>query len=76
MPELKKASLWQVVKAVFWSFAKKKKKSDLEKDAEMIQPSQVVIGGLIGGLVFVVSILLLVKWVTSSLIKINSGGMI
>lgn len=65
MPELKKASLWQVVKAVFWSFAGIRKKSDLEKDAEMIQPSQVVIGGLIGGLVFVVSILLLVKWVTS-----------
>ena len=65
MPELKKASLWQVVKAVFWSFAGIRKKSDLEKDAEMIQPSQVVIGGVIGGLVFVVSILLLVKWVTS-----------
>ena len=65
MPELKKASLWQVVKAVFWSFAGIRKKSDLEKDAEMIQPSQVVIGGLIGGLFFVVSILLLVKWVTS-----------
>lgn len=65
MPELKKASLWQVIKAVFWSFAGIRKKSDLEKDAEMIQPSQVVIGGLIGGLVFVVSILLLVKWVTS-----------
>lgn len=65
MPELKKASLWQVIKAVFWSFAGIRKKSDLEKDAEMIQPSQVVIGGLIGGLVFVVSVLLLVKWVTS-----------
>jgi len=65
MQKSEKASLWQVIKAVFWSFAGIRKKSDLEKDAEMIQPSQVVIGGLIGGLFFVVSILLLVKWVTS-----------
>ena len=65
MQKSEKASLWQVIKAVFWSFVGIRKKSDLEKDAEMIQPSQVVIGGLIGGLVFVVSILLLVKWVTS-----------
>ena len=50
---------------MFWSFAGVRKKSDLEKDAEMIQPYQVVIGGLIGGLVFVVSILLVVKWITS-----------
>ncbi|MBK7353181.1 MAG: DUF2970 domain-containing protein [Nitrosomonas sp.] len=63
--EKEKASLWQVAKAVFWSFAGVRKKSDLEKDAEMIQPYQVVIGGLIGGLVFVVSILLVVKWITS-----------
>ncbi|HMV11748.1 MAG: DUF2970 domain-containing protein [Nitrosomonas sp.] len=65
MQKSEKASLWQVVKAVFWSFVGIRKKSDLEKDAEMIQPSQVVIGGLIGGLFFVVSILLVVKWVTS-----------
>ena len=65
MQKSEKASLWQVIKAVFWSFVGIRKKSDLEKDAEMIQPSQVVIGGLIGGMVFVVSILLLVKWVTS-----------
>ncbi len=65
MQKSEKASLWQVIKAVFWSFVGIRKKSDLEKDAEMIQPSQVVIGGLIGGLFFVVSILLLVKWVTS-----------
>lgn len=65
MQKSEKASLWQVIKAVFWSFVGIRKKSDLEKDAEMIQPSQVVIGGLIGGLFFVVSILLVVKWVTS-----------
>lgn len=65
MQKSEKASLWQVIKAVFWSFVGIRKKSDLEKDAEMIRPSQVVIGGLIGGLFFVVSILLVVKWITS-----------
>lgn len=30
--EKEKASLWQVAKAVFWSFAGVRKKSDLEKE--------------------------------------------
>lgn len=60
-----KASTWQVVKAVFWSFLGIRKKSDLERDAKMIKPFQVIIGGLIGGVIFVLSILLLVKLVTN-----------
>lgn len=60
-----KASAWQVAKAVFWSFLGIRKKSDLDQDAKTISPLQVVIGGLIGGAIFVLSILLLVKFITS-----------
>ncbi len=60
-----KASLGQVAKAVFWSFLGIRKKSDLDRDAKMIRPYQLIIGGLIGGVIFVLSILLLVKLVTN-----------
>ena len=62
---IEKASIWQVAKAVFWAFLGIRKKSDLDHDAERITPLQVVIGGLIGATIFVVSILMLVKLITS-----------
>ncbi|GJL73303.1 MAG: hypothetical protein NMNS01_25020 [Nitrosomonas sp.] len=61
----KRASVLQVAKAVMWSFMGIRKKSDLENDAEMITPVQVVIGGIIGGLIFVISLMLLVRLVVS-----------
>ncbi|CAE6516168.1 Protein of unknown function (DUF2970) [Nitrosomonas nitrosa] len=59
-----KASTWQVAKAVFWSFLGIRKKSDLDQDAKMIRPHQIIIGGLIGGAIFVLTILLVVRLVT------------
>lgn len=55
----------QIAKAVMWSFFGIRRKSDLEFDAENLKPVQVIIGGLIGGALFVVSILLLVKLVVN-----------
>ncbi|SDY58056.1 DUF2970 domain-containing protein [Nitrosomonas sp. Nm33] len=60
-----KAPAWQVAKAIFWSFLGIRKKSDLDRDAEMIKPYQLIIGGIIGGVIFVLSILTLVKLITS-----------
>lgn len=59
------ASVWQVAKAVMFAFAGIRKKSDLENDAATLKPAQVVIGGIIGGLLFVISVWLLVKLVLS-----------
>jgi len=42
-----------------------RKKSDLENDAATLKPAQVIIGGIIGGLLFVIGVLLLVKLVLS-----------
>ncbi len=56
-------SAWQIAKAVMAAFMGIRTKSDLENDAASLKPVHVVIGGVIGGLVFVIGVLLLVQLV-------------
>ena len=58
-------SVWQIAKAVISAFMGIRKKSDLENDAATLKPAQVIIGGIIGGLLFVIGVLLLVQLVLS-----------
>jgi hypothetical protein len=46
--------------AVFWSFFGVRKRRDYDADAQNLTPAQIIIAGLIGGLVFVLTMLLLV----------------
>lgn len=46
--------------AVFWSFFGVRKRRDYDADASNLTPGQVIVAGLIGGLVFVLTILLVV----------------
>jgi hypothetical protein len=46
--------------AVFWSFFGVRKRRDYDADAQDLSPAQVVIAGLIGGVMFVLTLLLLV----------------
>ena len=46
--------------AVFWSFFGVRKRRDYDADAQDLTPAQIVIAGLIGGVVFVLTILLVV----------------
>ena len=50
----------KAVLAVFWSFFGVRKRRDYDADAQSLTPVQVVIAGLIGGAVFVLTLLLLV----------------
>ena len=50
----------KVVLAVFWSFFGVRKRRDYDADAQILTPAQVVIAGLIGGAVFVSTMLLVV----------------
>lgn len=50
----------KAVLAVFWSFFGVRKRRDYDADAQSLTPAQIVIAGLIGGLVFVLTLLLLV----------------
>jgi len=57
--------LWQIAKAVMFAFAGIRKKSDLENDAATLKPAQVIIGGIIGAILFVLGIMLVVRLVVS-----------
>jgi hypothetical protein len=60
-----KATPLQAAKAVFWSFLGIRKRAGYEKDAVSLTLPQVVIAGIIGALVFVLSLVMLVHFITS-----------
>jgi hypothetical protein len=60
-----KAGAVQVAKAVFWAFFGVRKNTDHAADVESLTLKQIVIGGIIGAALFVGSLLLLVKFMTS-----------
>lgn len=64
----KKASPLQVAKAVFWSFFGIRKRRDYETDSVELKPHQVIVAGLIGAAVLVVSLILLVHFVIGKLV--------
>ena len=55
-----KASFFQVMKAVLWSMLGVRQQKGYENDAAKITLKQAVIAGIIGGFVFVATILTLV----------------
>ena len=57
----RKASFGATMKAVFWSFFGIRKKSDYDKDAQQLNPVHVIIAGVIGALIFIATLLLIVK---------------
>jgi len=70
MDELKKASqrkasFGATMKAVFWSFFGVRKRRDYESDAQQLNPVHVIIAGIIGAVIFVVTLLLIVKSVVA-----------
>jgi len=60
----KKASVWQVANAVFWSFLGVRKSRDHDRDAVSITPLQVVVAGIIGAALFVFCLIIIVRMVT------------
>ncbi len=57
----KKAGFGATMKAVFWSFFGVRKRKDYEHDAANLNPVHVIIGGLIGVVIFIVTLLLVVR---------------
>jgi hypothetical protein len=53
------------MRAVFWSFFGVRKGQDYERDAANLNPVYVIIGGLIGALVFIGILLLVVRMVVA-----------
>jgi hypothetical protein len=54
----------QVAKAVFWSFLGIRKRAAHESDAVTLKPAQVIVAGIIGAIVLVLSLVGLVAFIT------------
>ena len=62
----RKASLRQTMSAVAWSFFGVRRGRDHEEDMAKLNPVHVVIAGVLGAAVFVLMLVLLVRWVIGS----------
>lgn len=63
-PQPRKAGPLQVAKAVFWSFLGIRKRAAHENDAVTITPVQAIVAGVIGAVIFVLSLVFLVSLIT------------
>jgi hypothetical protein len=62
----RKASLLQTISAVAWSFFGVRRGKDHENDMARLNPVHVLIAGVLGAALFVLMLVLLVRWVISS----------
>ncbi len=62
----RKGSFGQTLKAVFWAFFGVRKSRHHQEDVNQLNPLHVVVAGVMGALVFVLALVLLVRWVLSS----------
>jgi Protein of unknown function (DUF2970) len=62
-PTKKKASFFQIMKAVMWSMLGVRQQKGYEDDTAKITLKQAVIAGLIGGFIFVVSMITFVSFI-------------
>ena len=62
----RKASFWQTMQAVAWSFFGVRKSSDNAVDFSQLNPVHLVIAGVLGAAVFIAALLGLVNWVLAS----------
>jgi hypothetical protein len=53
----------QVAKAVFWSFFGIRRRAEYDKDAVSLKPAQVIIAGIIGAILLVLSLVTLVHFI-------------
>ncbi|MFA6310216.1 MAG: DUF2970 domain-containing protein [Sterolibacterium sp.] len=60
-PAARQASFLAIIGTVFWAFFGVRKRSDHEASTVNITPVQVVVGGLIGGALFVFILIFVVR---------------
>jgi len=61
----RRAGFWATVKAVLWSFVGIRKRSDYQRDAAELNPVAVVVAGILGGVIFVLTLVVIVNIVIS-----------
>lgn len=60
-----KPTFLATMKAIFWSFFGIRKRSDYEQDAAQLNPAHVIVAGIIGALIFIGTLLLIIKIVVA-----------
>ena len=61
----KNSSFWQSMKAVMWGFLGVRKQSGLQDDVTSLSFVHIIIAGVVGALIFMATLLLIVKVVVS-----------
>lgn len=64
-PTVPKGSFWHTVKAVAWSFLGIRKNSEFQEDIGRLNPFHIIVVGIAGALIFVVSLIALVNWIVA-----------
>jgi hypothetical protein len=64
-PARRDAGFLDTVRAVLWSFFGVRRKSDYERDAARLNPVHVIIAGVIAAALFVFTLIMIVRAVTS-----------
>jgi hypothetical protein len=62
----RKSSFRQTLSAVGWSFFGVRKSADQARDVSQLNPVHVVIAGVLAAVVFVLALVMLVRWVLVS----------
>jgi hypothetical protein len=63
---MRPGSLLQTLRAVAWSFLGIRRSDGYAQDVSKLNPVHVIIAGIVGGLLFVLALVLLVRWVVGS----------
>lgn len=62
----RKGSFWGTLRAVAWSFLGIRKGKGYEEDVSQLNPVHVIIAGVVGAVLFVLVLVVLVKWIVGS----------
>lgn len=62
-PEKPKASIWKTIKAVAWAFLGVRRKGAFAEDIVELKPYHLIAVGLVAGFLFVIALMLLVKYI-------------
>jgi len=65
-PPARRAGFWATLKAVMWAFIGVRRRHDYHLDASSLDPKAVIVAGLLGGLVFVLTLVAVVKFVVGA----------
>jgi hypothetical protein len=62
----RRGSLADTFRAVAWSFFGVRRRADLDRDVERLNPVHVIVAGLVGAAAFVIGLVLLIRWIVGS----------